>query len=111
MSKSANASGGIDMSVWNVAAAVLGGSFMTQRDATVVSVSPPAIGHDLDPPVAIAQRVIGGYLPAMTLMPPLNGWLVDRIGAKRFCLICFPVFTLAFVLSGAAPSAANASRG
>ncbi len=35
-------------------------------------------------------------------MLPLNGWLVDRLGAKRLYLGCFSAFTLASLLCGAA---------
>jgi MFS family permease len=39
---------------------------MTQLDSTVVNLS-----------------FASGYLLALALMLPLNGWLVDRVGAKR----------------------------
>ncbi len=100
MSKRANASGGIDPFVWKVAIVVLMGSFMTQLDSTVVNVSLSTISRTLDSSVATAQWVVSGYLLAMALMLPLNGWLVDRIGAKRLYLICFSTFTLASVLCG-----------
>ena len=35
-------------------------------------------------------------------MLPLNGWLVDRLGAKRLYLSCFSAFTLASLLCGTA---------
>ena len=38
-------------------------------------------------------------------MLPLNGWLVDRIGAKKLYLVCFVVFTLSSALCGGAWSA------
>ncbi|XBS69628.1 MFS transporter [Acerihabitans sp. KWT182] len=101
MSKSVNASGGIDRSVWKIAMVVLIGSFMTQLDSTVVNVSLPAISRTLGAPLAAAQWVVSGYLLAMALMLPLNGWLVESIGAKRLYLISFSTFTLASVLCGA----------
>ncbi|WP_413729242.1 DHA2 family efflux MFS transporter permease subunit [Sodalis sp. RH22] len=99
--KRGNAPGEIGSSVWKVAVVVLIGSFMTQLDSTVVNVSLPAISHTLGSSIATAQWIVSGYLLAMTLMLPLNGWLVDRIGAKRLYLICFAVFILASVLCGA----------
>src|SRR6266853_3619689 len=39
---------------------------------------------------------------ALALMLPLNGWLVDRLGAKRLYLGCFSAFTLASLLCGVA---------
>jgi EmrB/QacA subfamily drug resistance transporter len=38
------------------------------------------------------------------LMLPLNGWLVDRVGAKRLYLGCFTLFTMASMGCGAARS-------
>ncbi len=46
-----------------------------------------------------------GYLLALALTLPLNGWLVDRIGAKAVYLWCFAAFTLSSTLCGLAWSA------
>ncbi len=46
-----------------------------------------------------------GYLLALALMLPLNGWLVHRIGAKALYLWCFAAFTLSSTLCGLAWSA------
>src|ERR1700744_3889917 len=75
---------------------------MSQMDSTVVNVSLSAIRDDLHSSTESAQWIISGYLLALALMLPLNGWLVDRIGAKRLYLICFSAFTLASILCGAA---------
>jgi EmrB/QacA subfamily drug resistance transporter len=93
---------GIDPGVWKVAAVVLVGPFMTQMDSTVVNVSLTAIRQDLHSSIATSQWIISGYLLALALMLPLNGWLVDRIGAKRLYLGCFTAFTLASLLCGSA---------
>jgi EmrB/QacA subfamily drug resistance transporter len=91
---------GIDPKVWKVAAVVLIGPFMTQMDSTVVNVSLAAIRQELHAAIATSQWIVSGYLLALALMLPLNGWLVDRIGAKRLYLGCFSVFTLASLLCG-----------
>ena len=101
MSKPANASGGIDPTVWKVALVAVIGPFMTQLDSTVVNVSLSTISHTLDSSIATAQWIVSGYLLAMALMLPLNGWLVDRVGAKRLYIIGFSTFTLASILCGA----------
>jgi EmrB/QacA subfamily drug resistance transporter len=44
---------------------------------------------------------------ALTLVLPLNGWLVDRIGAKALYLWCFSAFTLSSALCGLAWSASS----
>jgi EmrB/QacA subfamily drug resistance transporter len=92
----------IDARVWKVAAVVFVGPFMTQMDSTVVNVSLTAIRQELHASIATSQWIISGYLLAVALMLPLNGWLVDRIGAKRLYLGCFSAFTLASLLCGSA---------
>jgi EmrB/QacA subfamily drug resistance transporter len=52
----------------------------------------------------VAQWIVSGYLIALALMLPLNGWLVDRLGAKRLYLVCFTLFTAASMGCGAARS-------
>lgn len=100
--KSIAASNGIDPLVWKVAAVVVVGPFMTQMDSTVVTVSLSAIRQELHASIATSQWIVSGYLLALALMLPLNGWLLDRIGAKRLYLGCFSAFTLASLLCGSA---------
>ena len=100
--RSANTSDRIDPMVWRVAVVVLIAPIMTQVDSTVVNVALSTIGQSLHASIASAQWIISGYLLAMALMLPLNGWLVDRVGAKRIYLACFAAFTLASLLCGAA---------
>ena len=102
MREHAGPSSRIDPSVWKVAVVVSIGSFMAQMDSTLVNVSLSTIGHALDSPIATAQWIVSGYLLAMALVLPLNGWLVDRVGAKRLYLFAFTTFTLASILCGAA---------
>ncbi|NIE62798.1 DHA2 family efflux MFS transporter permease subunit [Burkholderia sp. Ax-1719] len=94
----------IDPRVWKVALVVSIGSFMAQMDSTLVNVSLSTIGHTLGAPIATTQWIVSGYLLAMALMLPLNGWLVDRVGARRLYLFCFAAFTCASALCGAARS-------
>jgi len=96
------AAAGIDPRVWKVAAAVVMGPFMTLMDSTVVNVSLSTIGQQLHASIATAQWIVSGYLLALALMLPLNGWMVDRVGAKRLYLGCFTAFTAASLLCGAA---------
>lgn len=91
----------IEPIVWRVAAVALIGPFMTQMDSTVVNVSLATIRGELHASIAAAQWILSGYLLALALMLPVNGWLVDRIGARRLYLGCFSAFTLASLLCGA----------
>ena len=92
----------LDPGIWRVAAVVFLGPFMTQLDSTVVNLSLSTIRQDLHASIATAQWIVSGYLLALALMLPLNGWLVDRLGAKRLYLGCFSAFTLASLLCGTA---------
>jgi EmrB/QacA subfamily drug resistance transporter len=92
--------GKLDAKAWRTIAVVLLGPFMTQLDSTVVNVSLPKIAEDLHSPIAEAQWIISGYLLALALMLPLNGWAVDRVGAKKLYLGCFTAFTLTSLICG-----------
>jgi EmrB/QacA subfamily drug resistance transporter len=91
--------------VWKVVCVAAIGSFMAQIDATVVNVSLASLAADLHVKLSAIQWVTSGYLLALALMLPLNGWLVDRIGAKALYLGCFTAFTLSSALCGLAWSA------
>ena len=94
--------GGLDVQVWKVGAVTFLGPFMAQLDSTVVNVSLSAIKESLHSTITSAQWIVSGYLLALALMLPLNGWMVDRVGAKRLYLICFSAFSLASLLCGSA---------
>jgi EmrB/QacA subfamily drug resistance transporter len=94
----------LDPAVLRVVAVVLLGPFMAQVDSTVVNVSLSAIRDDLHSSTESAQWIVSAYLLALALMLPLNGWLVDRVGAKRLYLGCFTLFTVASMGCGAARS-------
>ena len=73
---------------------------MTQMDSTIVNVSLPSIRDALHSNLASAQWIISGYLLALALILPLNGWIVDRVGPKKLYLWCFGAFTLTSLLCG-----------
>jgi EmrB/QacA subfamily drug resistance transporter len=95
----------LDPAVWRIASVAAIGSFMAQMDATVVNVSLSSLATNLHTTLTGIQSVTSGYLLALALMLPLNGWLVDRIGAKALYLWCFAAFTLSSALCGLAWSA------
>jgi EmrB/QacA subfamily drug resistance transporter len=92
----------VDPRVWRVAGVVLLGPVMTNLDSTIVNVALASIRRDLHASLESAQWIVSGYLLALALMLPLNGWLVDRVGARRVYLGCISAFTLASLLCGAA---------
>jgi EmrB/QacA subfamily drug resistance transporter len=95
----------LDPAIWKIASVAAIGSFMAQIDATVVNVSLSSLATSLHSSLSGIQWVTSGYLLALALMLPLNGWLVDRIGAKALYLWCFAAFTLSSTLCGLAWSA------
>lgn len=84
--------------VWKIVSVVVAGSFLSSLDATVVNVSLSSLAAELHSRLSVIQWVTSGYLLALALMLPLNGWLVERIGTKRLYLICLCGFTLASAL-------------
>ena len=91
--------------IWKIVTVAILGSFLSQLDATVVNVSLPSLAVELHSRLSTIQWVTSGYLLALALMLPMNGWLVDRIGAKKLYLWCFATFTLSSALCGGAWSA------
>lgn len=94
----------LDRKTWRIIAVVMLAPLMTQIDATVVNVSLTAITRDLSAPLSQAHWILSGYLLALAIVLPVNGWLVDNVGAKKLYLACFSLFTCASVWCGAAAS-------
>jgi MFS family permease len=57
------------------------GSFLSQLNATMITVSLASLASELHSSLPTIQWVTSGYLLALTLALPLNGGLVDRMGA------------------------------
>ncbi|HZY62425.1 MAG TPA: DHA2 family efflux MFS transporter permease subunit [Edaphobacter sp.] len=91
--------------LWKVASVAILGSLLAQIDSTVVNVSLSTLAVDLHSTLETIQWVTSGYLLALALLMPLNGWLVDRVGTRKLYLWCFSGFTLTSALCGAAWSA------
>ena len=91
--------------VWKVVAVAVLGSFITNLDGTIVNVSLASLSTELGATLSTIQWVTSGYLLALTIVLPINGWLVDRIGAKALYIWCFCAFTLTSSLCGLAWSA------
>src|ERR1700680_5017622 len=92
----------LDPLVWKLTSVAVLGSFLAQLDATIVNVSLSILAVDLHSSLTAIQWVTSGYLLALALMLPLNGWLVERIGARCLYLWCFSVFTLSSAVCGLA---------
>lgn len=90
---------------WKIVSVAAIGSFMAQLDATIVNVSLPDLVTTLHAPFSHIQWVVSGYLLALALTLPLNGWLVSRLGGRAVYLWCFGAFTLTSGLCALAWSA------
>ncbi len=97
----------LEASVWKIAVVAMLGSLLAQLDATIVNVSLASLAADLHSPISVIQWVTSGYLLALALALPLNGWLIERIGAKALYLSCFAIFTISSALCGLAWSAGS----
>src|ERR1700684_1976820 len=96
--KASSESSGLDPLVWKITTVAVLGSFLSQLDATVVNVSLSSLAEELHSSLTAIQCVTSGYLLTLALMLPLNGWLVERIGAKSLYLWCFSAFMLSSAL-------------
>jgi len=97
----------LDPSVWKICSVAIFGALLAQLDATIVNVSLSNLAAELNTTLSTIQWVTSGYLLTLTLVLPLNGWLVDRIGAKALYLLCFSAFVLFSALCGLAWSASS----
>src|ERR1700724_2945760 len=88
----------LDPRGWRIVSVVGVGSFLSQLDATVVNVSLSSLATELHSSLTVIQWATRGYLHPLVLMLPLNGWLVERIGAPRLYLVSFSGFTLSAAL-------------
>lgn len=97
--------GDLPFGIWRIAAVAAIGSFMANLDAAIVNLSLSSLAGELHAGLSTIQWVMTGYLLALALVLPLNGWLVDRIGIRAVYLWCFAAFTASSALCGAAWSA------
>ena len=103
MSKAPRDPDRLDPLVWKITSVAVMGPFLSLLDVVNVSLSTLAV--ELHSSVTTIQWATSGYLLALALMLPLNGWLVERIGAKSLYLWCFSAFTLCSALCAIAWSA------
>jgi len=97
----------LDPSVYKICLVAVFAPLLSQVDATIVNVSLSSLAAELHSSLSTIQWVTSGYLLALTLVLPLNGWLLERTGAKRLFLICLSGFTLSSALCGLAWSAGS----
>ena len=89
---------------WLIALIVTLATFMEVLDTTIVNVSLPYIAGSMSSSNDQSTWTLTSYLVANGIVLPISGWLSNRLGRKRFFLICISAFTLFSLLCGIATS-------
>lgn len=81
---------------------VAAGAMMTFLDSTIVNVAVTSLVGDFHTSLGTIQWVLTGYGLALSMIIPVTGWAVDRLGAKTAWITSLVVFIAGSVLCGAA---------
>ena len=79
-------------------------TFMEVLDTSIANVALPHMAGSLGASPEEATWVLTSYLVASAIILPISGWLMARMGRKRFYMTCVIVFTLCSLLCGIAPT-------
>src|SRR5260221_361812 len=85
---------------------LLAGPFLSMVDSSIVNVALPDIAQQVQSPLATAQWITSGYLPALAVVLPATAFLAKRFGTRRVYLVSLAGFTLASTACAMAPSIA-----
>jgi MFS family permease len=89
---------------WYVVGTVCIGAFMSQLDASIVTIALPRIGRDLNATVGAVEWVALSYLLVLIATVATVGHFADAIGRKLLYTYGFAVFTVGSALCGLATS-------
>ena len=89
---------------WLIALTVTLATFMEVLDTSIANVALPHIAGSVGASQEEATWVLTSYLVASAVILPISGWLSNRIGRKRFYMICVAMFTACSLLCGFAPT-------
>lgn len=89
---------------WLVITTVCFGAFMGQLDASIVTLTFPALSEHFTAPPAAIEWVSLSYLLALVALLAAVGKLADVIGRKLVYIYGFAVFTAASIACGLAPN-------
>jgi DHA2 family multidrug resistance protein len=89
---------------WAVALTVTLATFMEVLDTSIANVALPHIAGSLGASSEEATWVLTSYLVSSAVVLPISGWLSNRIGRKRFYMICVALFTVCSFFCGIAPT-------
>lgn len=91
---------------WLAVATVCIGAFMSQLDASIVTVAFPTLQHDFHASVGAVTWVGLSYLVTLVTLITAMGRMSDMVGRKIIYIYGFLVFILGSALCGLAPSLA-----
>ncbi|HTW28131.1 MAG TPA: DHA2 family efflux MFS transporter permease subunit [Acetobacteraceae bacterium] len=89
---------------WLIAVLVAGASFMETLDSTIANVVLPYIAGGLGVSEDEASWVVTTYLVANAIIVTATSFLANRLGRKRFFLICLVLFTVSSLMCGLSAS-------
>ncbi len=89
---------------WLVTVAVMLVASMQVLDTSVTNVALPHMQGSLSASLDEITWVLTSFLAANAVILPATGWLVARLGRRRFFLIATVTFMVSSLLSGVAPS-------
>ena len=89
---------------WLIALVVTLAAFMEILDTTIVNVALPHIAGALSSSNDEATWTLTSYLVANGIVLPISGFFANRLGRKRYFLICIAAFGLFSALCGLAAS-------
>ncbi|MGJ0480162.1 MFS transporter [Pantoea agglomerans] len=87
-----------------VASVYLLGFFIDLVNMFIANVAYPEIGRQFAAPVTQLAWISNGYILGLTLVIPLSGWLVRRMGAKRLFMLSLFIFIVGTLGVGASTS-------
>ncbi len=85
---------------WVIAVLVAGASFMETLDSTIANVVLPYIAGGMGVSEDEASWVVTTYLVANAVIVTATSFLANRLGRKRFFLICLILFTVSSLMCG-----------
>ena len=89
---------------WLVALTVTMATFMEVLDTSIANVALPHMAGTLGASQEEATWVLTSYLVSSAVILPISGWLMARMGRKRFYMTCVALFTACSMLCGFAGS-------
>ncbi len=89
---------------WVITFTVTLATFMESLDSSIANVALPHIAGSLGASYDQATWILTSYLVSNAIVLPISGWISNRIGRKRFYMMCVALFTVSSFLCGLATS-------